>query len=225
MTDEMKMTEEEVFERISAVIGKTSGLVVGNFPARDTDRFMTFYNASKENGRKPLIDLKQAYLLEKLEDDPICTPKLNDKNIMIYYRKKLTYDKWENEIIERAKNLVEASEIKQKEAVLYCSSFGVGELIDIKPSKGSSYIYSMCSPFNEEMELEHERLMNWVKHFKLEYFEAHASGHASPDELKWVIDSIKPKMVIPVHTENALRFREFHSNVKVLKNGERVEVD
>ena len=140
------------------------------------------------------------YLLEKLEQDPICSPKLNDRHLMVYYRKKLSYDSWEKEILERCKNLVEAEDISQKEAVLYCNSFGVGELIDVKPIQGSSYIYSMCSPFNEEMELEHARLMNWVNHFKLEYHEAHASGHASKEELAWVIDSIKPKIVIPNKT-------------------------
>ena len=200
MDGKMNMTEEQVLESIKGFISNTKGLVVGNFPARDIDRFMTFYNAALSNGRKLLIDLKQAYLLEKLEDDPIKTPKLNDKDLIVYYRKKLKYDIWERELIDRCRNLVEAKDIDQQRSVMYCNSFGVGELIDVKPVKHSSYVYSMCSPFNEEMEIDHKRLKNWVRHFKLKYYTAHASGHASPEELKWVVNEINAKKVIPIHT-------------------------
>ncbi|MCX6707267.1 MAG: hypothetical protein NT001_03955 [Candidatus Woesearchaeota archaeon] len=224
MTGTMNTTEEDVLKSVTKMISDTPGLVVGNFPARDIDRFMTFYDASVANGRKLLIDLKQAYLLDKLEDDPIRTPALNDKNIIVYYRKKLLEKTWEKELLSHCKNLVEATEIDQKRSVMYCSSFGMGELIDVQPIPKSSYIYSMCSPFNEEMAIDYKRLMNWVDHFKLKYYQAHASGHASPEELKWVIDEIGAKKIIPVHTEAQENFKGISSNVIFPKKGNKVKL-
>lgn len=37
----------------------------------------------------------------------------------------------------------------------------------------------------------------------------HTSGHADESTIKKLIETIKPKVLIPIHTENAQRFREF----------------
>ena len=45
----------------------------------------------------------------------------------------------------------------------------------------------------------------------------HASGHASGDELKEMIDEIKSKQIIPIHTEHPETMKKFHQNVVILK--------
>ena len=225
ITEEKTMTEEQVLAKIKKIMADTKGLVIGNFPARDIDRFMTFYTAAKETGRTLLVDLKQAYLIKQLESDPsLSMPRLDDRHLFVYYRKKLSYSRWEKELIESCRNLVEAKDIAQKESVLYCNSFSMGELIDVRPVKNSSYIYSLCAPFNEEMQLDYKRLMNWVNHFNLDYYEAHASGHASPEELAWVIEEINAKKLIPVHTEDSRGFKKFTKKITPAAPGEKINV-
>ena len=65
---------------------------------------------------------------------------------------------------------------------------------------------------------------NWMKHFKIKFHKAHCSGHASQSDIKKIVAAINPKLLIPVHTENAKGFKEFHSNVKVVKNGDSLEI-
>ena len=53
---------------------------------------------------------------------------------------------------------------------------------------------------------------------------AHCSGHASRKDLEEIARSINPKVLIPVHTENAEAFRKVHFNVKIPEKGERMEI-
>ena len=54
----------------------------------------------------------------------------------------------------------------------------------IKPEVGSSYIRSVCEPFDIEMELDLKKAENWLAHFGLyPYTQIHASGHLNYDAI------------------------------------------
>ncbi|MFX1325317.1 MAG: MBL fold metallo-hydrolase RNA specificity domain-containing protein [Promethearchaeota archaeon] len=52
----------------------------------------------------------------------------------------------------------------------------------------------------------------------------HASGHASEDELYWMIERIDPEIIIPVHTECPSWFTDKFDRVKLLKKGEKFKI-
>jgi ribonuclease J len=64
------------------------------------------------------------------------------------------YDYWEREFLDHT-NAVTARDIRenQGEFIYRCDFFELKELIDIKPRGGSSYIRSVCEPFDLEMEI------------------------------------------------------------------------
>ena len=43
----------------------------------------------------------------------------------------------------------------------------------------------------------------------------HTSGHADEDTIKKLIETVNPKELIPIHTENAQRFREIAPDIMV----------
>lgn len=222
---EKTMSEEEVIKAVSNHIKDTKGLVVANFPPRDIDRFNTYYKATVENDRKLIINLKQAYLLQVLQADKgLTVPKPNDKNILIYEKRLERCYNWQKQILNDYGNVVGHKDVEQKNSVFYCDSYSFSELIDVKPISNSSYIYSLCEPFSDAMELDWERYMNWIKHFNLKFYQAHASGHCSKEELKEVVEKIDAKKVIPVHTNDAVVFREFTPKVELVKVGEKIKV-
>ena len=204
----MGLSEEECLAHITKYMSDTKGLVVANFPPRDLDRIKTFYSAAVACGRKLVIDPKMAVLLNLLQEDKsLDAPSPKDKHIQVYIKKKKDgnysekdYDKWEREFLDY-KNKVTYKELEQKKSVIYLNAWAFGELIDIKPVNNSSYIYSLCEPFNDEMELDHERHLNWIKHFKLDYKQAHASGHASEEDINKMIKEINAKEVVMVHSQ------------------------
>ena len=45
-------------------------------------------------------------------------------------------------------------------------------------------------------------LQNWISWFGLDFQQAHASGHASMDEIFQIVRQVSPKTLIPVHTQH-----------------------
>jgi ribonuclease J len=78
-------------------------------------------------------------------------------------------------------------------------------LTDIQPHN-AVWIKSSCEPFSDEMNIDEERKKNWLEHFGIRSFNAHASGHASGDEIRDMIGKIAPKCLIPIHTEHPEMF-------------------
>jgi ribonuclease J len=85
--------------------------------------------------------------------------------------------------------------------------FELKELIDIKPEKGI-YLKSMTEPFDEEMEVNEEKVKSWLKLFNLPMLKGfHASGHANGQEILDMIREINPEEVYPIHTEGKEQFK------------------
>ena len=80
-------SEQHVEEKVSDIVSKSGGLVLGYFSMLNVDRIMTFYNASVKNDRILVIDTRLAYIIEQLRDKITILPDVhNDKNIRVYYR-------------------------------------------------------------------------------------------------------------------------------------------
>ncbi len=214
------------------------GLVVVNFPARDTDRMRSFIEASKSVGRKLIINMKQAYTLSVLERNGVSeVPRLDEvgfyipkKSWGVYndnnYPRNIQlgdYAKWEQEMLNKP-NAVTSEEIVEnpKEYVFRCDFYELKYLFDVQPPEGSIYIKSVTEPFDEEMEIEKSKADNWLKLFNLyPYKQLHCSGHASGAEIQDMIQKIAPKKVIPIHTETPADFRGFDAEIIIKQLGEK----
>ncbi|MDD5500050.1 MAG: MBL fold metallo-hydrolase [Candidatus Nanoarchaeia archaeon] len=235
-------TEKCVEDESNKLIKKCKELVIANFPIRDTDRMLTFYNIAKTNNRKLVIEPRQALLLDLLRAEGVHElPSSDDENIRIFFAKKSwgligkedipkeewekDYSAWEKEYIHR-KNIITAEQInkEQEKCVLFMNYFQFNNLIDIMPKKTSIHIRSICEPFNDEMVLDEKRINNWLKKFNLyPQHKIHASGHASGAKLIEMAKEINPELLIPIHTEHAEIYKkEFPKITKIIKKGEKI---
>ncbi len=228
---EHNMTEEEVNQKINSIVKSSKGTVFGYFSMSNVDRFNSFYKAAVENKRIMVVDTRLAYIMSNMKDKVDFPDPLTDPNIKVYFRiakscsfQETDYYKWEREYCPK---MITYKEIKKNPSkyVMYIGFFKLMELVYIQPSN-ADFIYSMSEHFLEGEDNEEMRIVleNWMKHFKINFHKAHCSGHASATDIKKIVTSINPKILIPIHTESALKFKEFHDNVKIVKNGEKVEV-
>jgi len=218
MTGASVSSEGEVENKLNSIVGQADGIVLADFAYTDVDRFNSFYRIAKKNGRCLAVSLKQAYLLNALRRDKgLRLPDLNDENILIFRKSKKKYDKWESQIMEKYPDkIVDVFEVSKQQckAVLAMSFYDLEELVEIQPEAGSCHILSASEPFNEEMEIDFERLVNWLRHYGLPQYHVHVSGHIMPLQLKAILKEINAAKIFPVHTENAELFVSFMRDLK-----------
>jgi len=213
-----KKSEEDVKKEIETLISKSKGMVFLEHPKKDIDRVKTIYDTAKSNERDFVVDLKLAYLIEKLgklspldiNDITILIPKkkwgLIDKEDVQGDQVLRDYETWERDFIGR-ENTVRCGELKKnpEDYVVSTNLWEINQLIDIQP-KNAIWIKSSCEPFSDDMKLDEERKRHWLEHFGIKEYDAHASGHASGPEIKQMIKEINPKNLIPIHTEHPEMF-------------------
>jgi len=218
-------SENGVKEEITRLISNCGGLTFVEHPIRDIDRMKSVFQSAKANGRDFVVPLKAAYLIEALGD--LCPFCIEDVKILVprkdwglIYKEgyeqdliKSDYDKWERNYIDRH-NSITCKELNRNPTnyVVSMSLWSINQLIDIQP-QNSIWIKSSCEPFNEDMELDEERKINWLEHFEIIQHQAHASGHAAGCEIIDMINEIKPENVIPVHTERPDLFNKAEAKI------------
>jgi ribonuclease J len=220
MTGATVSSEAEVEAKLQNIVSAAEGVVLAEFAYSDVDRLNSFYHIVKKTGRCLAVSLKQAHLLESLRKDKgLSIPDLDDEAVLVFRKSKKRFDKWENELIERyagSNKVFDVFEVSKRQCkvVLAMSFYDFEELVSLQPSAGSCYILSASEPFNEEMEIDYEKLTNWLSHYGLPQYHVHVSGHMMPLQLKKALKTMDAKKVFPVHTERAGLFAKFMRDLK-----------
>ncbi|MHA1116074.1 MAG: MBL fold metallo-hydrolase [Candidatus Heimdallarchaeaceae archaeon] len=237
--EQTTVTELQLEDNLKRIIKEISGLVVASFPVRDFDRMQSFVNAGKENGRELVISTRQAFALDVLEKEKIDdVPNLDEVRVFLPSKSWGIYDNpnypieiqmqdystWERKIIEKSSTIT-ANEIREEQEsyILRVEPTELKYLLDINPKIGSRYIRSLTEPVDEEMEIQQQKMDNWLKFFSLyPYKQLHCSGHTSRKELLEMINKINPKKIVPIHTENAKDFMSAFEKVMIVEEGVKI---
>jgi len=220
-------TEQDVLHAALQRVRECAGLVVADFGPRNVDRLRCFLDVARQSGRRLAILPKDAYLLQAMQkaaDGTREVPSLSDPAIVIYRELSGKLDGWEKGLLEDADLLgrfVRAADIRRSPSdyIVCLSYFDVNELAYLLPPEGSIWIYSACEALDEEMEIDAARLRAWLQHFRVtlvgnltsedhEQDRFHVSGHASGEDLVRIAEIIRPRKLIPIHTEHPELFRE-----------------
>lgn len=227
--DEIPVTEDEVRERALEAVRRAAGLVIADFGPRHVERLLTFLHAAREAGRRLAVTTRDAYLLEALHgagEADVPDPR-TDPALAVYVEARVNRPAWERILMERyldccPEKVVSAPEVGRAPDEYVCafSYWDLSELVDIAPRRGT-YVYSSTEAFNEEMHLDLDRLRNWISHFGLQMLGDpgdrtgrgrdpgwHASGHVHGPGLVELVETIRPRLLVPVHTEDPVFFAE-----------------
>ncbi len=248
ITEEERDDEVRVREELVQAIRQAPGLAMIDFRWKDVERYETVKEATEAAGRELVVFPRLAYLLQKLGYDLEAEPRvhvyLERTRGLLYspadyvqhkYRAgyRVNWSKEEQDFTHLQQGLTALDLQKEPDRyVLQLDYWRFNNLLDIRPPRGSRYIRASTEPFNEEMELSQERLIQWLKHFDLnpeqghQPIQIHASGHASGPELLQFARAIQPKTVVPIHTEHPEIFVEKlrgFCRVTVPREGEALE--
>jgi ribonuclease J len=232
-TGKTNESEEKVYHTSKKELEENKKLSIVDFNFKDVDRFTTFYQIAKDLNKRLVINFKHACYLERYhKDKKLKTPDSRDENILLFKPKRLTGtyidEDYQDLYIKKRlnySNIITAEEITKKpdEYIVVLNFWYFNQLVDLKPYRGK-YIHSLSEPFNEEMEISYDRMLNWINLYKMNFIQSHCSGHISGFDLFKMIKTIKPKMIYPVHTERPEMFKKLKTKTHLVEEGKTYKI-
>ncbi|MDO9537652.1 MAG: MBL fold metallo-hydrolase [Thermoplasmata archaeon] len=251
---ESLITEDMVKQKIIDEMKAAKGLVFVDFSWKDTTRYETIRQASVECGRIFVINARLAYLLNIFGQNP------DPNQVKVFLKRKssalysppdysnskheygLSVDKENLDSTHYDNGMIALDIIANPgKYVVMASYYDFNQLFDFANDDGiipdSRFIKAQCEPFSDDMELDEERMINWLEKFGIAFTKgepdmlpgctnpecvkikrmidrSHVSGHASRPELKELIEKLRPKTIIPVHTMNPGEFQKIAEEIK-----------
>ncbi len=201
-SDNMK---ESVVEVLSMdVIEKAKSMVIVDFNRTDFDRFKTFYRVARNLGREIVVQAKTARMIYEINNCPGIVEKVNlEENVLILDEEKKRPSKGEREILDKKSDRTITIDEVKKEPERYILLYMIHSGQDVRkiaPPSGSIYIMSSSEPVDEEREITFEKILNWMERYGVAIYHIHASGHATPLDIKELVERSSPDTIVPIHT-------------------------
>ncbi|MDD3548701.1 MAG: MBL fold metallo-hydrolase [Candidatus Paceibacterota bacterium] len=236
--EQIILREEKVRQDALEKIKEIKGLVVVDYSIGDVVRFKTLSAIARETKRFFALPYNYFNYLSFLKQNGINAEGF--ENVALYAKKKISFKKWEKDLIKNSKVVTSEDIAKDKKHYLLALNFyQIQELIDLKINEDCFYLRAITEPHSEEMEISEERFVNWIKHFKMQglreeiiesgekksvFDRAHISGHISGKELAEFIEKIKPEAIIPIHTEFPEEFKNIYKNIIIAEKNETIKI-
>jgi ribonuclease J len=205
--------------------------------SQNIDRIVSAHRACKRAGKLLVIDIYTAWVLEQLRQITENTPAMDWDEVRVFashsqderlkanpeyfgdFRKRLYRYRVRREELQAA-----------PESFLYFGKMSSFRLINAFKNAAApvNVIYSQWLGY---LDGSHADLFgsNEISAFRsdpaVNFIYAHTSGHATVEDLQKLAAALKPKMLVPIHTEDAEGFRSKFENVTTLMDGETFVLD
>jgi len=215
-------SEDEVEAGFVQEISK-QGLTFVQAPGSNIDRLVSLYRACKRTQKVMVIDLYQYYLLHQLKAfSPSLPPHQGDhlRVLFVHSQKAKLEQTGLAHVLEEAKpfEIFPGEIIREAESmVLRLSYFMAGKIIrKVSKSVDKAFIYSMWQGYLQKS----SEMNDFPQEFDKPWVHVHTSGHAWLEDLQKLVQKIKPKKLVPIHTLQGDEFANHFANVVRVKDGE-----
>ncbi|OPZ76814.1 MAG: RNA-metabolising metallo-beta-lactamase [Alphaproteobacteria bacterium ADurb.Bin438] len=201
--------EEDLEHKIADVLNNTKGMTFIQMSSQNFDRIVSVYRACKKSG-KILVMSGYTGLMLKVTENPNL-PNFTWKDV-----KKI-------EVEAIKKHHITVEEInKNRSQYVYILGKGYLPLFDKAGliNQNASYIYSMWSGYKEK----YADVIDKMKEAKAFMVDIHTSGHADIPTLKRLVDALKPKKVVPIHTFYPEEFKNLFENTEIHNDNEQFNI-
>ena len=215
-------TETDIEEELITVFEKTKGLALVHTSAQNIDRIVSVLRACKRTGRRLIVDLYTAAILEATGNEHI--PQSYWPGIALFIpqlqRIQIKNNAWFDLLKHHSKNRIfieDISDATNKSTMLFRPLLQF-DLDKADCLEGAVYIYSQWEGYWEQG--SYDKTKNWLENCNILKISIHTSGHASPGDLKRLVGAINPTKVIPIHTFYSEKYVDFFNNVELHNDDE-----
>jgi len=200
--------------------------------SQNIDRIVSAHRACKRAGKLLVIDIYTAWVLEQLRQITQNTPAMDWTEIRVFAshsqdeRLKANPDYFGDFRKRLYLHRVKREELHATpESFLYFGKMSSFHLIDEFKNAAApvNVIYSQWLGYLDGKHADYygsDQIAAYRSDPAVNFVYAHTSGHAPVEDLKKLATALKPRMLVPIHTEHAERFQDHFENVTLIGDGE-----
>ena len=215
-------TETELEDEMVDAFEATEGMALVCASAQNIDRIVTLFKAARRSGRRLLIDLYTAAILEATghasipqshwDGVALYVPEYQAKQIRWRHQKSLLGRHRKHQVT--GEGLAEAA----SQSVLLFRGIHQKDLEAHGALQGARIFYSLWEGYLKQPSgLE---LQAWADAHGVPLDPLHTSGHASPADLKHFAAGLNPRVVVPIHSFMPKSYGQLFSRVQAHEDGE-----
>ena len=219
-------TEQELEQCFRKHIDDSKGMVLVWTSSQNIDRLVTVFKACKKSGRLLILDMYTAEILRATGNVKLPQAEWNGVKVFLPDSQRRQIIKSQRfELAERYKPYRIYPKQLTVQAMRSVMLFRPSMMRDLEKAdclQEAKLIYSLWSGYLKQEELcsFHE----WLDKRSIPLVHCHTYGHASPRDLQRFAKAISPKMLVPIHSVEPKRFKEYFDNVQMKKDGQWWEV-
>ncbi len=219
-------TEKDIEALLTHAFRDTEGLALVHASAQNIDRVVSIFRACRKTGRKLVVDLYAAAILEATGNRNI--PQSNWPDIALFVpqnqRLKIKKNGCFDLLKRHSSNRIFIKHLRN-EPSKFTMLFRPLHRSDLEKGRclaGALYVYSQWEGYWRRGDFD--IVKDWLERNGIPRLNIHTSGHASLIELKRMVAAIEPRKVIPIHTFLPNRYSAIFPNVELHDDGEIWEV-
>lgn len=207
--------EEETLEEIAQnyLIKHTEPAFI-MMSAMNIDRLITAYNVAQNTNRLLLEDIYTAEIASAACGNILAPNK--DKQIRVF---TTGGDKQYEKLQQYGNAKIGKYEMSKKPFVMCVRQSMknyLEKLNEVLSFEGGILFYAMWKGYMEQPDMQN--FIRYMQNKGVKLHILHTSGHADALTLDRLIEAANPKMIIPIHTENAKWFEKYSDKCKVIYN-------
>jgi ribonuclease J len=218
-------SETDVETRAADLMRQRAGLMLLCFSGQNIDRFVTFLRASTKAGRTFVVDPYMAALVAAVGMQSL-PDLLSHPNVRIYLpksQKRMILRDQRFDLVEPYKArriyIEEIAHHPERYSLMFRNS--MMRDLDGLDLAGGGLIYSLWPGY---LDRDRTDLRAWAADRGLAFDVVHSSGHASEDDLRRMAQALKPKRLIPIHTDKPAHFERLYDAIEIAQNGTWMDV-
>jgi len=207
--------ESTVEQALDNLIHSHKGLSYVFTSSQNLDRLVSIYRAARRNSKTLVVDLYTAFVLDKLSVISKSIPQFDWDGVRVlysYYHAQKLADLDKALLYKYKITKIEFEEIRDNpgDKVLLAkdSRYFRNLIAKLKDAGKAIAVFSMWHGYLERSNLGDFLISNGIP---LE--EIHTSGHAYIGQLRLLVDALKPRWIIPIHTFHPEKFYDMFPNV------------
>lgn len=231
-TNDQFPDEVSVEEKILETIRRQRNISFLLSSSQNIDRVVSAYRACKKAGKILVIDIYTAWVLEQLRQVTENTPAMDWPEIRVYakgsqYEKLKAAPEYFGDFSNRlfCRRVMPNDLHETPESFLYFGKMSTFPFIEKFKNAAApvNVIYSQWLGYldgNHAGYFGSNEIAAYRSDPAVNFVYAHTSGHAPLKNLRKLAAALKPRMLVPIHTEDAEGFRTKFENVTTLTDGE-----